>query len=108
MILGLFTRKIVDYSVLMNHGTQLIMNALLMAVTNNSPLKIIYSDQGSEYASKDYTNLCANLGIIQSMSNPSCPWENGYQESFYDKFKIDLADTSRFETLGEPVYNIYR
>ena len=34
--------------------------------------------------------------------------ENGYQESFYDKFKIDLGDPSRFKTLGELVYEIYQ
>ena len=107
-ILDLYTRRIVGFSILMNHSTQLVINALMMTVINNSLPKILNSDQGSEYASKDYTNLCKNINIQQSMSNPGCPWENGYQESFYDKFKIDLADTSRFETLGELVYNIYR
>jgi len=107
-ILDLYTRKIVGFSILMNHSTQLVINALMMSVINESLPKILHSDQGSEYASKDYASLCKNLGITQSMSNPGCPWENGYQESFYDKFKIDLADTSRFETLGELVYNIYR
>jgi hypothetical protein len=37
-----------------------------------------------------------------------CPWENGYQESFYSNFKIDLADPNRFETLGELVFEIYK
>ena len=36
------------------------------------------------------------------------PWENGYQESFYDKFKVDLGDPNRFKTLGELVAEIYR
>ena len=79
-----------------------------MSVFNNHILKILHSNQGSEYASKDYASLCNNLGVQQSMSKPGCPWENGYQESFYDKFKIDLADTARCETLGKLVYNIYR
>ena len=35
-------------------------------------------------------------------------WENGYQESFYDKFKVDLGDPNRFNTLGELVTEIYR
>lgn len=42
------------------------------------------------------------------MSQPGCPWENGYQESFYNQFKIDLGDSDRFESLGELVYAIYR
>jgi len=107
-ILDLYTRKIVGFSILLNHSNQLIIEALLMAVFANNLPKIIHSDQGSEYASKDYAHLCRNLGIQQSMSNPGCPWENGYQESFYDKFKIDLGDPSRFNTLGELIYNIYK
>ena len=43
-----------------------------------------------------------------SMSEKGSPWQNGYQESFYDKFKIDLGDPNRFKTLGELVYEIYR
>lgn len=107
-ILDLYTRKIVGFSVLLSHSSQLVTEALLMAIFSNNLPEIIHSDQGSEYASKDYANLCESLGIRQSMSNPGCPWENGYQESFYDKFKIDLADASRFNTLGELIYNIYK
>ena len=42
-------------------------------------------------------------GIVISRSRPGCPWENGYQESFCDKFKVDLGDPNRFKTLGELV-----
>jgi transposase InsO family protein len=52
--------------------------------------------------------LCISLGIRQSMSHTGCPWENGYQESFYSQFKVDLGDPNRFERLGELVYEIYR
>ncbi|MGH9712824.1 MAG: integrase core domain-containing protein [Candidatus Acidiferrales bacterium] len=36
------------------------------------------------------------------------PWENGYQESFYDKFKVDFGDPNRFASLGELTAEIYR
>jgi len=107
-IMDLYTRKIVGFSVLTNHSTQLVNNALLSALHNHKTAKIIHSDQGSEYTSKDYVILCKNINIQQSMSNPGCPWENGYQESFYNQFKIDLGDPSRFDTIGELIYNIYR
>jgi hypothetical protein len=41
------------------------------------------------------------------MSAPGCPWENGYQESFYKGFKLDLGDPNQHVTLGELV-NIER
>jgi transposase InsO family protein len=107
-IIDLFSREIVGFSVLTNHSNQLITNALLSAIHKHRLPKIIHSDQGSEYASNDYANICSNLNIKQSMSRPGCPWENGYQESFYSQFKVDLGDTNRFNSLGELVYEIYR
>lgn len=107
-IIDLYTRKVVGYSVMLNHSNQLVINALLNAVNKYPVSLILHSDQGSEYKSLDYTTLCKNLNIQQSMSNPGCPWENGYQESFYNHFKLDLGDPNRFNTLGELVYNIYK
>ena len=42
------------------------------------------------------------------MSNKGSPWENGYQESFYSQFKLELGDPNRYESLGELVYAIYQ
>lgn len=108
-VMDILSREIVGFSILTSHSVQLVMNALLMAVVQSgkSP-EIIHSDQGSEYRSKPYTKLVAELDINQSMSRKGCPWENGYQESFYNQFKIDLGDPNRFGDLGELVAAIYR
>jgi transposase InsO family protein len=107
-VIDVFSREIVGISVLTTHSTQLVLNALANAVLYRSPPRIVHSDQGSEYTSKDYTALVQKLSILQSMSNPGCPWENGYQESFYKGFKLDLGDPNRFDTLGELVAAIYQ
>lgn len=107
-VLDVFTREIVGVSILNTHATQLVMNALGSAVLHRAPPRIIHSDQGSEYASKDYAALVQKLKVKQSMSAPGCPWENGYQESFYKGFKLDLGDPHRFKTLGELVASIYQ
>lgn len=106
-VLDVFTREIVGVSILTTHHTQLVINALSSAILHRPPPRIIHSDQGSEYTSKDYTNLVQSLKIQQSMSAPGCPWENGYQESFYKGFKLDLGDPNRFATFGELVAGIY-
>jgi putative transposase len=107
-VLDVYTREIVGVSILNTHSTQLVMNALSSAVLHRAPPRIIHSDQGSEYCSKDYTTLIQKLSIKQSMSAPGCPWENGYQESFYKGFKLDLGDPSKHDTLGELVAAIYQ
>ena len=107
-VMDLYSRRIVGFSVLLNHSTQLIIQALFLAIHRYPIPKIFHSDQGSEYTSQDFQLILEKLGITQSMSKKASPWENGYQESFYSHFKVDLGDPARFRTLGELVYEIYR
>jgi putative transposase len=78
-------------------------NALL---SNPRPL-IFHSDNGSEYRAKAFVGILVTLGIAISRSVPGCPWENGYQESFYGKFKVDLGDPNRFASFGELLVDVY-
>ena len=106
--MDLFTRRVVGFSVLKNHSVQLVINAFFSAINKHPVPQIVHSDNGSEYDSKDFIQILNNLGIRISRSAPGCPWENGYQESFYNQFKVDLGDPSRFNTLGELVYEVYK
>ncbi len=107
-VMDLYTRTIVGFAVLANHSRNLVIHALLAGVQNHPRPKIFHSDNGTEYDSEDFKIIVESLGTLISRSAPGCPWENGYQESFYGKFKTDLGDPDRFETLGEIVYEIYR
>jgi putative transposase len=107
-VMDLFSRKIVGLSVYTTHAVQLVLSAFMNALQNNPRPEIFHSDNGSEYNSEIFTEALETVGVSISRSKPGCPWENGYQESFYDKFKIDLGDPSRFKTLGELVYEIYQ
>jgi putative transposase len=106
-VIDLFTREIVGFSTLTTHSTTLVMQALLAAIHKHPPPLILHSDHGSEYCSKDYMTIVRNLEISISMSKKGAPWENGYQESFYSQFKVDLGDSNRFQSLGELVYAVY-
>lgn len=107
-IIDLFSRRIVGLSVYTTHAVQLVLSAFMNALHNNPRPKIFHSDNGSEYNSEIFIEALKTVGASISRSAPGCPWENGYQESFYDKFKIDLGDPGRFKTLGELVYEIYQ
>lgn len=104
----IYTREVVGFSILANHSTSLIIQAIVSALQNNSKPDIIHCDQGSEYTSELYEDFCNSSGIQISFSDKGSPWQNGYQESFYGKFKIDLGCPNRFDTLGEFVYEIYQ
>jgi len=107
-VIDIWNREVVGACVLTNHSGALVMQAVVSALMNHRRPDIIHSDQGSEYTDKIYTDFCFSSGIQISMSEKGSPWQNGYQESFYDKFKIDLGNPNRFETLGELVFEIYR
>ncbi|HEX7424814.1 MAG TPA: IS3 family transposase [Terriglobales bacterium] len=107
-IMDLFTRTIVGLRMLTVHTVDLTLGALQDALQNGRRPKILHSDQGSEYGAKRYTRYAEACGIHLSMSREGSPWENGYQESFYSQFKLDLGDPNRFESLGELVAEIYR
>lgn len=107
-VMDVFTRRVVGLSVYTTHALQLVLSALMSALHNNPRPHIFHSDNGSEYNSEIFVEALNTIGTCISRSAPGCPWENGYQESFYDKFKIDLGDPARFNTLGELVYEIYQ
>ena len=106
-IMDLYTREIVGWQILNKHSVDLIEGALTHALRKQPAPDILHSDQGSEYASKQYTRFVQNHGIRISMSKKSSPWENGYQESFYSQFKLDLGDTGRLEHVGELIFTIH-
>lgn len=107
-VLDLYTREIVGVAVSLRKGTQLTLQALHNALLYYPCPRIFHSDNGSEYNAKLFVTTLMDLSILISRSRPGCPWENGYQESFYDKFKIELGDPQRCSSLGELVAAVYR
>lgn len=106
-IIDLFTRQLMGVHVAMRKGSALTMQTLANALFHHPRPIIFHSDNGSEYAAKSFIGMLEDCGVAISRSKPGCPWENGYQESFYDKFKVDFGDPNRFDILGELVAEIY-
>jgi len=107
-VIDLFTREIIGVHIALRKGVTLTLQALYAALHRNQRPGILHSDNGKEYDAKLFAGTLTELGIAISRSRPGCPWENGYQESFYDKFKLDLGDPNRFESLGELVAEVHR
>lgn len=108
-LIDVYSREIVGWNISNFHDTDLILGALKHAIkrTGKTPI-YLHSDQGSEYDSNRYEQFAAYHKISISMSAKSSPWENGFQESFYSQFKVDLGYISRFETMEELIEGIYQ
>jgi putative transposase len=107
-VIDLFTRQIVGLAVSLRRGAPLTIQALWNALFHYPRPEIFHSDNGREYEAKAFVAVLEDVGSRISRSHPGCPWENGFQETFYGKFKVDFADPHRFESLGELVAEIYR
>jgi putative transposase len=90
-----YSRQIVGWSLGTHHNAELITTALMDAVSHYQPPVVAHNDRGSEYLSYHYQTICASLEIQPSASAPGSPWENGFQESFYNNFKLELGDISQ-------------
>lgn len=108
--MDLCTREIVGWHISNKHTKEIVIEALLDAIKTLGKLpRVIHTDQGSEYTSKEYINFLTSMGIQICMSKKSSPWENGYQESFYNNFKTDLGlEFDRFPSLGEMIVGIHQ
>jgi len=103
------TRQILAIQVSRYHNHQLILSTLKQAIFNAKGLpEIFHSDQGTEYMAQAVTTYLESYEVKVSASAKASPWENGYQESFFGRFKDEMGDMDRFETVGEFVEAIYQ
>lgn len=108
-VIDVFTREIVGWHVANHHTTALVMEAFEDAArrTETAPTWF-HSDQGSEYVAGAYGSLLASYDTAVSQSRKSSPWQNGFQESFYSQFKLELGDVRRFAHVGELVEAVHQ
>jgi len=109
-IMDQFTREIVGWYLSDRHTKDLVVEAFFDAFQNTGLLpELVHSDQGSEYNCREYIQLMERLGVDVSMSKKASPWENGYQESFFNNFKTELGlEFERFDTIGEFIEAVHQ
>lgn len=109
VVLDLFSRRVVGWS-MQNHMEQsLVASALQMAVKGRQPAPglICHSDRGSQYASKDYQAALKESGIVCSMSRKGNCWDNAPSESFFATLKKELVYRNGFDTVQQATSKIF-
>ena len=102
----LATRQVLAAQVGKYHDSQLVLTTLKQSMEKAIP-EIFHCDQGTEFMAKVCTDYLEKRGITISVSAKASPWENGYLESFFGRFKDEFGDFNRFETIGELIEEIY-
>jgi transposase InsO family protein len=103
VILDLYSRRVVGWSLGEGLERKLVLDALRMALREGQPAAglLHHSDRGSQYASQEYQQLLGAHGLVSSMSRSGNCWDNGVAESFFATLKIELVYQARWRTRAE-------
>ncbi len=100
VVLDLYSRRIVGWSMQSSMTSQLVADALMMAVwRRGKPVELLHhSDQGSQYTSEHFQELLKEQGITCSMSRAGEVWDNSAMESFFSSLKTERTARKVFRT----------
>jgi transposase InsO family protein len=101
VIIDLFSRRVVGWSMAEHMRTELVLTALEAALGQRIPSQtglVFHSDRGSQYASGDYQDALHKADIACSMSRRANCWDNAVAESFFGTLKIELIYPRIFST----------
>ena len=109
-ILDDYTKEIIGYALSYRHTKEFILSAIQDAIEKTGGVipEFFHSDQGSEYTSYLVLDFLCKQQITISMSHKWSPWQNGAQESYYGKLKLELGDTKEYETVEHLILAIHR
>jgi len=98
VVLDVWSRKIVGWAMSSRLATQIVLDALQMAVEQRRPAEgvIHHSDQGCQYTSTEFGKRCREAGIRPSMGSVADCYDNAMCESFFATLECELLDRVRF------------
>lgn len=107
IVMDLYSRRIVGWSIQPYLTDELVIEAMTAALqTRRPPTGLIHhSDRGSQYGSKDYLKLLRDRGVVSSMSEKGDCWDNAPVESFFSTLKRELGEV--FETRNQARHEVF-
>jgi len=110
VVLDLYSRAIVGWSMRPRLTADIVQDALHMAVQHRDEVRgaLVHSDQGSQYTSAGYREDLARYGMVASMSRKGECHDNAVAESFFHTLKDELTVGDMFKTREEAKQEIFR
>ena len=109
VVIDLFSRCVVGWSMNASMRAQLVTDALIMAIwRRGKPDALLHhSDQGSQYTSEQFQRLLVDHGVICSMSRSGNVWDNAAMESFFSSLKTERAKRKTYRTRDEAKADVF-
>lgn len=100
VVIDLYSRQVVGWSMAEHRRAKLVNDALLMAIWKRKPANglLWHTDRGSQYASDSHRELLKRYNIRQSMSRKGNCWDNAVSESFFHTLKTELINHETYQT----------
>jgi putative transposase len=111
VVLDLFSRKVVGWSIADSLATTLVSTALKNAIELRRPETgqlLHHSDRGCQYTSDDYRTTLRTLGITCSMSRTGCCYDNAVMERFFWSLKHEWTKHEEYADLEEARLSVFR
>ena len=100
VVLDVFSRRVVGWSIDNSATSGLVTSALGMAISNRQPHPgtVIHSDQGTQFTSWAFTQRAHESGLVPSMGTVGDCFDNALMESFWARMQVELLDRQRRHT----------
>ena len=109
VVIDLYSRKVIGWSMDKRMKAELVCDALKMALHNRNYPKgvMMHTDRGSQYCSKRYQRLIKNQALLCSMSGKGNCYDNAVCESFFHTLKVELVYQRHYETRDQAKRSIF-
>ena len=109
VVMDIYSRKIVGWSIDSSLSPELVLRALMMALVHRNPERgiIFHSDRGSQYTCISFRELLKIYGIVQSNSSTGNCYDNAVTESFFHTLKTELTYWEKYQTREEAKRSIF-
>lgn len=101
ILIDLFNREIIGYSIGSKHDSSLVMKAFYTVRTDLSRISLFHSDRGSEFTGKKLNTLLDTFGIRRSLSQKGCPYDNAVAEATFKSIKTEFVRGRVFDSEEE-------
>ena len=102
VVLDVWSRKVVGWSMANHLRAELVLDALEMAIGQRRPKDVVHhSDQGSQYTSLAFGKRCSEAGVRPSMGSVGDAYDNAMAESFFSTLEAELLSRRRFASQAE-------
>jgi len=109
VVVDLYSRAVVGWSMKSNIRTEVVLDAMLMAKWRRQPNTpvIIHSDQGSQFGSDEFSRWCRENQFITSMSRRGNCYDNAVAESFFSNLKKEKIKNQIYNTKEEAKAEVF-